>query len=765
MAFLPSAYVVVGSQIQQDGLYLSPPIVIPAVAEDFNEGSQETIDGRYLKTRGEMHGNADFKLQDTYKTGTGGRTGKAFTVVTGTWQDDWKSPWYDVYGLAMLDNTPNVVYDIVATSSDADVVAAEIILKREVTPAGSTTAHSAAQNYCYLELGYQSTNKVNYRIAMEFGRPIRLEYSDDAGTTWQKVAVAGDVPNTEVFLKGGDGYLHIHVKPNLDTGEMWVDLDKTVVFHHAPKGTRIKKQESQTDTRSLLPQGGKIRLSGKQGTISMLYFPLRFQKLTVKKAKTTPPRATNRGADTWVTGNGTAQPAQGQKNIVTLDTTDGSDVGVTVESSLEDAGDGLGSSTEPRLADVQILIPAQHILANDGIPTTLLKTMRVQELLVWDDAMRVVSSSAQVTANNFWGDYTGSVGQFQTAIWGSNDGYTFWPRLWGVAGHGANGLAIQRKDPTRLFTMPVSDLSCRMMVPMGQRVIFDGWALSSVVRFCLECGNCHPYLYGRTLPLYVPPEGTLEAPYGPAGYDFDDPSGRDFILPKGSGKNPRYLFTEEWTPWGILQSLVTDLSDYQGFPFYMGFDQRDNATYGRSQFRFEPFNPFNLLISEFFSSNPEYTGGILMYDFQVHSSVAQMRTEVCFQGLDAATYELLQAYLPVSSAWFTNEQVLTAVGYRYPWVERSARFADEDFIKAAATSAAYQASLPSVIQSFTCAFVPTLFPGDLIMTFESQAYNGLFLGVVTEIHHDYGISDLSGESGMLDCVSHITARALENYAF
>ena len=283
-------------------------------------------------------------------------------------------------------------------------------------------------------------------------------------------------------------------------------------------------------------------------------------------------------------------------------------------------------------------------------------------------------------------------------------------------------------------------------VPLDQEVIFDGWCLYSAVRFLAECGNIHPQ-YLSAIPLYVPPGATMDAPYGPAGYDCPYP-----VLPRGTGLNALYRELPDRTIWSILQELVQDsgvTDPYTGgiAPFYTGFDTGGNL-------HFEPiFWPEKDIVIGYSEYDPSGIGQI--EDISVYNSAAQMRTAVDLQGIDPKTYELLYQHIAMPDA------VLQAMGFRFPLMDRSPRYSGA-YMQQVANSIAIQAAQPQTIIRIKAPFHPEVFAGNLCYISEAACIGGTELCVIEELYSCYGMQDTSGRSGYRDCYSVITARPLRN---
>jgi hypothetical protein len=707
-----------------DGFLLSPPIAWPTVAEQMRVESGTTIDGEHVEAKGAIHGTAVPKLQDTYKSGTGGRTGKAFTVVQGTVQDDWVSKNTSKYGLFVPASTGT--FEVVAASTDARILPAHVVLRRGANAVNNSP--TKATSYTYLELCYQ--NNTNYRIAMEWGKPLRLDYY--TGGAWYAVEHSKLIYNIDAYLEQNSNQITLKILPDYHDNDLIIRVGTGIALKHTPPS-------------GVLPAFGNIRLIGQNGWASFEYYPLRFQPLAVSKSQRNFGRQLPVGGGFVVAnGRGYSDPAQ---TAVASITGDGQTIGHTTTLTLPDAGDTLGSIDPAKLVDATIVIPARWDDGAGGFGGTIFLPPVIQaELLeTFDDATRTYSSSAVLPINNWNGFYTGSYGNMAVNLSIGTGVDALQHVFQGIGGAGERGIEFYQTPSIRGgMTLPCADYSYKMQVPLAQEVCFDGWCIFSAVRFLCECGNIHPR-YLQTIPFYVPPGATANTPYGPAGADCPY-----FILAKGTGLNAKYKFLPDWTPWQVLQRIVQDAADVDpitglNIPYFMGFIY--------NQFHFESYNPRNFFPSIYYSEI-DPTGYAQIEEIHVYNSVAQMRTEISFQGIDAFTNELLYYYLPMP------DSVLRAVGFRFPWLERDARFSSQSYMIAIANAAAVQASLPTQIVVVKVPFHPQIRAG-MVMGVQSSQLPGFGMFYITEIRSVVGYQ--VGGQGTADCYSIVSGRRVENF--
>jgi hypothetical protein len=716
------------------GYLAAPPVSFPTLASDWNLDPDTDIDGRYIEQNlGQAQGVMVPKLQDTFISGTSGRTGQAFTVISGTWKDDFVDPTHDVYGLLMPDTTPSIAWEVRSASITAGIEAADVVIRRGIPPANDSGARSRTGYTCYLELAYNASDNTGCRLAFEWGRPIRLDSTVDNGSTWQPAAIARSLGNLERYLAAHAGIIRLRIIPDADRGRLSVEIgDEAVLVYSRPTLD--------------LPAPGNLRLYGLNGSIRFCYFPLRAQPVTITSSIDTAQYQQNAGAG-FLTFNGPASVPNGQS--VTYDLgTDGTTFTYQATGTTPDAGDGLGGTDAPVLASATLIVPAVWTNGVDQIPDPVgaidLPVRSVEESQFFDDASRTLTSSAVVIGDNQYGEFTNAYGNRSITIYASNGGQ-YYPRFNGIAGASLEGIDLSTESSLSLgrITLPCRGSEVKMQHGAAQRRLYDGWCLYSAVRFECELGNVHPQFL-TTIPLYVPPGTNSFAPYGPADANCAYP-----VLASGTGLSPRYDFGPELSPWSVLNLLARESGEpdpvtLASLPFYMGFDVT-------GQFRFEAFNPDGLLPVMYYSDIDSSGQGLILGDLHVYNSVAQMRSNVDFQGQDERTGELLMAHITLS------DDVRKAIGFHYPWLESNSRF-NTGNIQQAAETAAQIAGAAQQIVKFKAPFQPIVYAGQKIIVSERRSLGGAGQFIILEMMSRYGMRSLSGSDGLRDCYSVITAR-------
>lgn len=725
------------------GYLAAPPVSFPMLASDWNLDPNTDIDGRYVEqSLGEAQGVMAPKLQDTFINGSSGRTGRAFTVISGTWVDDFNDPLYDVYGLLMPDSSPGTSWEVRSSSITPGIEAADIVIRRGIPPANDSAARVQTGYTCYLELAYNATDNTGYRLAFEWGRPIRLDTTDDNGATWSAAASARALGNLERYLASHAGLLRLRVVPDAARGRLSVEIgDEATLVHTRATGD--------------LPAPGSLRLYGANGSLRFNYFPLRGQPVTVSGTFDIG-RPHPNAASAFLTLNGPAQPPDGQISSANVVGDGTGQFTWQANATVQDAGDGLGSALPSTIAAATLIVPALWTDSIDLMPDPIgaieLPVRSVEELQWFDDSSRTLTSAAVITVDNTDGRFAAAYGNRSIEI-DVSTGSGWFPRFLGVAGASLEGIDLSTTGTASLgrMTLPCRGSETKMQHSAAQRRLYDGWCLFSAVRFECELGNVSP-LFLQTLPLYIPPGATVDAPYGVAGPECGYP-----VLAAGTGLRPRYDFSPEISPWSALgmlarESAQVDPATLASLPYYMGFDVT-------GQFRFEPFDSDGLL-PVFAYSDESFNGnlsrnssgdGQIEGEIHVYNSVAQMRSDIDFQGIDSLTGELLIAHITLP------DSVRSAIGFHYPWLERNDRF-DSGYLQQMAQTAAVIASSPQQIVRFRAPFQPSVYAGQKILVSERRSLGGAGVFLILEMRSRYGMRSSGGSDGARDCYSIITAR-------
>lgn len=716
------------------GAVIAPPVWWWSVAADWNAESGSSIEGgRFSKGKSEVISVPKPYFQDTYLFGTGSRTGRAFDLTTGICKDDWVAPWSSKYGLLFPDSSAAATFDVVMHDTfDTGLHHELVIVRRGIPPIES--APTAANCYAYLELAHG--NAQNYRVAMEYGQPIRLDYSQttETGGNWRAVAICRDLPDTETYLAQNNREIRIQIRPDTDMGIFEVEIGDGHVLRHTPDRSRTS---GPGNVIVGLPDTQRYRLVGKNGWASLEVYPYRYTEVTVRKSKRYVGRTLNTGAARVLYNQGGASDSN-QTNSTTIAQDGNGNLSWETTARTPDVGDDSGAETPAKLTDVVIYIPATFARYSGSVPLpeALLGVTRAEERQYWDDNLRFGYTNGTLYVQNAYGAYTGAYGNYAVNIVASN-GNVAGQRCRGVMGIGRDGWRLDRMDPHSIVAIPFSDKSEMMKSALCTELILDGLALPTAVRLLAEHGN-------------IAPDALISVPdVGFPPYPDDFPY---YILGKGTGMTPKYRYMPERSALSCLLDLVQDSGQQNGLyraatPYYLWFD-----VYG--QFHFEPYNPaLQPIVKSYSSVDP--TGAGQIFNLSVHNSVDDMRTEVTVQGQDAFTYELLQ--------WFQNlPENLFTVGWRKPALERNARYASQAYVANIARILATQASLGTQIVMMRVGFDPTVTAGQLVSITDDLTIGGTGLYTIIGIDSEYGLATPDGFSGEHACYSWITARSLVN---
>ena len=271
---------------------------------------------------------------------------------------------------------------------------------------------------------------------------------------------------------------------------------------------------------------------------------------------------------------------------------------------------------------------------NFATPVAQLDSFYVEEVQVWNDISRTLITDCTLTVENYDGRWDGLFGNLAVNVTGSNDGgASYFQRLQGLVDADHGGIQFDRRDPIRELTLRCTDKRIMLKRALGERRIFDGWAYPSIVRYLAAKGGIND-AFLTSIPTYVPPGATQQAPYGPAGYDCTY-----YSLPRGTGLKPFFEYAPDTPIWDILQAMCLFLNstvDASGnrATWYMGFT-------GDGQFHFEPVELYNLPISMNYSTVDPTGLGLIQDRLQIINDVGDLRSSLDFVGLDANSYELI----------------------------------------------------------------------------------------------------------------------------
>ena len=724
----------------RDHQLMTDPIVFPTVAEDMNVRASDSFSGRYRGATKEIHGDALPKRQDTYISGTAGRVGRAFTA-TGTW-NDFQTDYSGVYGVIQQSNALDVAYTLLSTDTTVGIENCTMYVGRGALPAATASAYTfgADNTYLYIYLAWGS--KVDFRIALEYRRPMRIDRTQDTWATYEKVAISRDLGDTERFFATHSHKLPIDVHVNRANHQLVVEFGDGKELATTP----YSAADGMVDfDKNYLPTIGKIRLSGKNGACSFEYYPKRYQAIVAKVRKNIG-KADHPNAGQAVVVTNSRAKADPSQTVSFTSTPNGPvhEIGLTV--TQPDQGDGLGSSEPSKLVDATLIIPAQWttVTLGSGGDSIYPRVIELDYWQEWDDNTNTFTSGGHMVVENTDGLLTGLWGNRAADIWGTA-GDSYYKLLTGIAGDGP-GVTSYRQDTLGRLHIPLHDLSEKMKHPIGQRIILDRMCLYNAIHLVATLGGIHSDNLAL-LPQYIPPGCTYDAPWGPAGDDCPYP-----VLPSGNGTHARLEFGPETHAWQIFQYLIQDQGkqDYYGttsVPFYGGFDVNGFL-------RVEPFDPGNLQHVVFFHEYDE-TGLAQIQSIAMNYCTAQMRSQVDFIGIDPWTNALQHYHID------QPEVTKLAIGYPSRWVERNARYSGDYLISAAKNGAAMSA-IPQLNGTIGCSWIPYVSAGQRCLVYDSNTLGYMLDAYITRVDAKIISGDSGGQRGQRTCEAVYQIRAVAN---
>jgi len=794
------------------GVMINEPMVftVPAIQMAADKGISISS-GQLMKSHEIMRGTLTPLLGDTFITGSAGKSGTAFTIGAGSgWTDNSRSTRYDQYRLMQSDgsirSSGSGPDSCKQTTPDTNGITTQrIIITRSFvggTNGGGGSIYSPLQTYTWIYLAWESPDDLDYRIALEYGNVISIDYTEDAWVSYIRNPLTSDgtgITFDEFFSISQEMFIDIIVDRN--TGKIFFLL-RGGDMHHSPDSTYGTEGDS-------LPEQGCVVIATKNGQLEIECYPLRSQGIDVSNSRgvslptTNGQPPVNAGSATMVAGGEQAMPDGMQLvNTMTIgyDENNNPILVWSFTANNPDDGYGNGSVDSELLSSINIIIPSywsdQPITATIGsVPITPYQGPWVQQLPVcectlrevFDQQSRILGSSARMTIPDIDNIYPSQVGEFGCNISiQSQLGGPFFQQMLGMAGGGEEGITFERDDATGYVEVPVYDRSRVMMRPLLDRVRADRNALPSIVRYLAEKGNIHGVdtgnLYQTSIPDYLsppinwfdpigtPPYTVPVYPYGPV-WDSNCPY---YILATGSGDRPRYDWGPETIPWSNLQLLVQDLAVYDPtqpfitqnnpggplaniltYPFIMGFD-------GNGYLLFQPYDAISYNSQAYFSEDgyyDQYNNYYPIEEIKVSSNSEWMRTALNFQGLDWRTNELLNFYLPLPPYVFASK------GYTYPWMERSARFSDTSYLLASTLAASVQASIPQIVCHIKGAYCPNIHAG-MKITVSHRVLGGSYDFVIEQKDSTLAMMGSSGKSdpsGRMVVNQYLVARSVNNY--
>ena len=708
----------------------SPPVFWHTLGLDAAASSQADYGAdnggaspRVERESGEIHSAPVVDYQDTYKTGTGGLTGIPFTVLAGTWRDDAYDPVTGKRRLLMEDSTPGTQCAVQETT--ARPFRNRFFRIERGLPAGTVARSQVAEIYTVLTFNVFGSQG-QWRLVCRFNAPVALQYRANDSDSWRTV------DSKDFWRPQGAFVLEVELKLDRERKRVTVECNvdgRTFSLLHAkpPTGKAGTPWDYSAEPLPATAQCG-LALRGGWGGFSVCDF--NYPPVTVRTDPLPPP------SPAPPTGGATAFLNTLGENAV--------EGGYSYAASLVQQSDGTyrtettvsrSDPKEPiRFTDILIYIPARFTsFTSAKIPT--LTEFPVRQSLRWtmDDDNHLIYCSGELAFPNTNGQYRGSYGHFATWI-DSGNGDRFGRRAYGLFGVGKEGIEIVTTPQGSEMRGKFWDWTYKLRQPLCNRYVFDGWDLRAAVYTLLVAGGVHPARIQWTNP--GPP------PYG-ASVGLFTP-----ILGRGLGNNPRFDFDPKQEILAALLGLLEDHGPPSGLtpetakstPYYLYQDAQGN-------FHLWAYDAATFTASRFYttgaSDDPYQT---LTGSLKVTTDATSLRTEMNLMGLDAWTNQLLYYHEPLNWNRMT-------VGFRSPFLERSARFVSQGALVAAARTLRNQASNSEEWVFFQALYDPFLFPGMKILVEDYESLKGVKSYIVKEVVEDLSVDTQSGQQAALMTVA------------
>lgn len=736
---------------ERDGYPDHSVIAYPTVAEASNLKISDSHNGRYVPHTGKEQGAAVIKRQDTYKTGTGSRIGRAFDVISGTWSDNLVTSYANCYGLLQVDSSLSTTGELISNTTTSNIENCQIVLGRGDVPPVSAGSHTFTKNDTYFKIFLAWGSPLDLCITGEYGQPIRIDRTHDGWATYEQSSIADETLHTNKYLQHADHKIHLNIEADYFSNILSVELgDGKWLRTTAYKPTFNNQLPGNNPQSYPLPSTGKIRVLVANSYSTFEYYPTRYQTLNSKRRVELPQAVNHPNIGNAVVATNArtiANPDQNTTATADLDTANPGAIVMNMGATLPDQGDSLGSTTSPELVDATLIIPAVWTFDINGTidtrPSLYMRCIHMEQTQEFNDVTRMLMSSVNLVMDNYDGLYNGFWGNRAVDIW-SSTGNGYYKVFTGITGADEQGVVHFKSNTIKRISMCCQDFSRKMMTPIGQEITLDGMCIYNAVRLIGELCGIHPQ-YMQTIPLYVPPGCNSDAPYGPAGTDCPFP-----ILAKGSGLNARYNYTEQVHGWDILQQLVQDtgqpISDGLSLPFYGGF-RLDG------QLIFEAYSPTENPPICFYNSQ-DNTGLAQLEGIAVSYSTAGMRSHIDFTGMNP--YTNIPQYVHIEQP----TEVKRAIGYPERWIERNPRYSG-DYLKGIANTASAMSSLPTVVPIIEVPYNPFVSAGQRVLVYD-ETLGDVLDGYITKLHVTVGMADGLGFSGPMVADSNIQIRWIGN---
>lgn len=739
--FIPAGTCFIRPVPFRDGYLVQAPISLPALAYEWNGGSDSSIyEGRYLAPNSEIFGKPIKLVGDTWDDSWGGTPAEENTTTHVTCEPasvQWVDPVHKKYGCYFPDNSTTATATVTTTDTVGSVMPAlDIWIRRGfsfdgISPSDVNTWETTIQTGAYT-------------LVFKNGEKIALYYLDPVSDEQVMVQNLRDLGNAEDYVKGQNGLIRVQYTPDLARNQLMIEIGE---------GNFIRHSHDDKGGANPFPSDFNLVLTHTNGWAAYQIFEVQYGNASIQ-AKYKLPSSVDSSSEGYFAINSLA-PLGTKNDNVSVDIVpqvdgDGtiSDIDVSVQVANDyDSDTDYGSTLPSRLIDGTIIVPAVWSQGvPDGTETDFIvqrPTKSIHHVSIFDDNNRFVSSYGSVELSNRFGQYTAGYRRRAIEVQLSRDNLvTSAVVCEGVSG-GDTGLEFEWQG-VPYVRVPYTDNSQKMLVPLGQRVVFDGWEISCAMRFLLERGNIfwqaftNPYnpLTGTgTFPTWYTPANTpYYAPYAPATEDVPPDA---FVLGRGTGNAPRYEFQADAICWDVALQLCQEVSSpYTGEAYMMGFD-------ALGMFHFKPFDPFLAGYAQptfAYDTNPQSsifnTIDVIVLsisEISVTNNVDWMRSEITFQGLDTQTNELIQAHVDMPA------YVKESLGWRSVWCERKGAWSTQEYLEYLIARGKNLASLATQVIQFTCTLNPYVFVGDTIFAADRYQIGGAGAYMVIRVEHIQGV--------------------------
>jgi hypothetical protein len=550
-----------------------------------------------------------------------------------------------------------------------------------------------ANDNAYIEYPSAGTNR--YRVVIANKQSIRLDYTQDSGTTYKTVSTE---PSANLSAFGNWArILFMSVGQNV----LWAVNNGPWNLHNNPNAT------------SFLTDDGALTIAGTgQGAAfaaNQLYYH---------------PQGTLYGPRVNLPQYTTGTP------VGTCSGTSSSGESISIEAIQEDAdsffyevGMSAGTTsngyatTTPILTDVRVTYKPSFKVNPAPVQATLEHIQAVEETVYFDPSTLNIYTQAVITCDNAHGDFAYWSGVRSCSLELGYAGEPYYRRLTGLCGH---LMEWNTGVPHKTFRIHAYDRSVMLRAPGGVIVsnlpYMDGWCVYRALRYLANYG-------GIT-------DDWLKFPLCEG--DIDNPCGH-YLLPYGDYFHPLMRFTGGQYVWDCMQRV----QQYVGYVLffdplgYLQFYQWIPETPG-------PFKKsFTLIAAEDASGMPQRNE---MLHVSRTRDLRTVRNDVTIIGIDPNTFLPIVAHDRDNDSIY-NPYAANYLGYRSSMVWADSMFCTTEYAEQALNSIFNAARLPNDTVSFVGWAQPELYPMDVISAFDPRTAPGYQPYWITSITNRYVIGD------------------------